>query len=125
MDSRKIIRDFYHAFEKLDLEGILPLFALEAKIHSPTMGTMDPEPFYRDLFHKTKRIKVVLKDIFVNPDKSFRAAAYINMTWEIKVGSPVVFEGVMIFEMTPQHKIRQIDIIYDAARAREVLAKLH
>lgn len=125
MDSRKIIRDFYHHFEKMDIEGLIPLFAPHAMIESPTLGKKEPRTFYRELFSKTKRFKINIKDIFVNPDKPHRAAAFLDFGWETKHGGDLMtFDGVVIFEMNPQGKIQHILIIYDAQAAREALRKV-
>jgi len=123
MDARKVIRDFYHHFEKMDLEALLPLFAPNAMVDSPTLGKKEAQPFYRELFSKSKRFKVVINDIFVNPDKPQRAAAYVNFSWETKQGDAMTFEGVAIFEMNPQGKIQLIHSIYDAQPARDALRK--
>jgi ketosteroid isomerase-like protein len=123
MDSRKIIKDFYHQFEKMDLDGLLSLFAPHAIAISPTLGKKEIEPFYRELFTKTKRNKVVIKDIFVNPDHPQRAAAFTSWGWETKHGEIMTFEVVVIFETNPQGKIQQIQIIYDAEAARVALRK--
>jgi hypothetical protein len=75
MDVKKIIQDFYHHFEKIDLNGLLPFFAPHAMVESPTLGKMEAHAFYRELFSKAKRFRVAIKDIFINPDKPQRAAA--------------------------------------------------
>jgi len=124
MDARKVIRDFYQQFEKMNLEALLPLFAPHAMVESPTLGKKEYQLFYRELFSKTKRIKVVIKDIFVNPDKPQRAAAFVNFNWDTKHGDAMTFEGVVIFEMNPQGKIQLIHIIYDAQLARDALRKV-
>lgn len=124
MDARKTIRDFYHHFEKMDLNGLLPLFAPHAKIESPTLGKKEAEPFYRELFSKTKKFKVDIKDIFVNPDKPHRAAVFLSFGWEPKNDNHMMsFQGVVIFEMNPQGKIQSIQIIYDAQAARDAMRK--
>lgn len=124
MDARKVIRDFYHYFEKMDIEGLIPLFAPHAMVNSPTLGKKEAPAFYRELFSKAKRFKVVIHDIFVNPDKPNRLAAYTNFSWETKQGEAMTFEGtVVIFELDPQGKIKFIHIIYDAQRARDALRK--
>jgi ketosteroid isomerase-like protein len=123
VDARKIIRDFYHQFEKMDLEAILSLFAPHAIAISPTLGKKEIEPFYRELFAKSKRNKVVIKDIFVNPDHPQRAASFSSWGWETKHGEIMTFEVVVIFEMNTHGKIQQIQIIYDAQAARDALRK--
>ncbi len=124
MDARKIIRDFYQHFEKLDLAAVLALFAPHAMVDSPTLGKMEAPAFYRELFSKSKGFKVILKDIFVNPDKPHRAAVFTNFTWQTKHGDKNTFEGIVIFEMNPQGKIQNVQIIYDAQQAREALRKV-
>jgi hypothetical protein len=124
VDAKKIIRDFYQHFEKMDLDALLSLFAPHARIESPTLGKMEAQPFYRELFSKTKRFKVVIKDIFINPDKPQRAAAFVNFGWETKQGDAMNFESVTIFELNPQGKIQMIHIIYDAQPARDALRKV-
>jgi len=123
MDSRKVVRDFYHVFEKLDLKGLLPFFAPHAMVSSPTLGKKEAAPFYRELFSKTKRFKVMIKELFVNPDNPHRIAAFVNFTWETKESEVMVFEGVVIYEITPQGLIQNIEIIYDAQRARDAWKK--
>lgn len=90
---------------------------------SPTLGKKEAPAFYRELFSKAKRFKVVIKDIFVNPDKPQRAAAFASFSWETKHGDAMTFESVTIFEMNQQGKIQMIHIIYDAQLARDALRK--
>jgi hypothetical protein len=123
MDIRKIIQDFCKHFEKMDLEGLTPMFAQHAIVESPTLGKMEAVPFYRELFSKTKRFKAAIKDIFVNPDKPQRAAAFIDFGWVTKEGDDMGFESVVIFEVNQQGKIQMLHIIYDAQRARDALRK--
>lgn len=123
MDMRKTIRDFYHHFEEMDIDGILSLCAPHTMVESPTLGKKEVKPFYQELFSKTKRIKTVLKDIFVNPDKPQRAAAFASFNWETKHGDNMNFESVVIFEMNQQGKIQMLHIIYDAQQARDALRK--
>src|SRR5690348_10941203 len=123
MDVRKIIQEFYHHFEKMDLEKILSCFAPHAMVESPTLGKMEAHLFYRELFSKAKRFKATLKDIFVNPDKPHRTAAYADFGWETKEGHMMYFESVCIFEINEHGKIKMLHIIYDAERARMALRK--
>ncbi len=124
MDARKTLQDFYRHFEKKDLEGLLPLLAPHAMVDSPTLGKKEALAFYRELFSKTKAFKVIIKDLFVNPDKPHRVAAFTTFTWETMHGDKNSFETVVIFEMNPQGKIQHIHIIYDAQPAREALRKV-
>lgn len=123
MDIRKIIQEFYHDFEKMDLEKILSCFAPHAMVESPTLGKMEAHQFYRELFSKAKRFKASIKDIFINTDKPHRAAAYADFGWETKQGEVMHFESVCIFEINEHGKIKMLHIIYDAQRAREALLK--
>ncbi|HEY2811224.1 MAG TPA: nuclear transport factor 2 family protein [Rhabdochlamydiaceae bacterium] len=124
MNVKKIIQDFYHHFEKKDLDGLIALFAPHARVESPTLGKMEAQPFYRELFSKTKHFKTTMKDIFINPDNPHRAATFLSASWETKNGDVLAFESVVIFEMNDQGKIQMIHIIYDAQRAREALRKV-
>ncbi len=123
MDARKVIKDFYHSFQKMDIEALIPLFAPHAMVESPTLGKMEAQSFYRELFSKTKRFKAVLKDFFVNPDNPHRVAAFGDFGWETKHGDNMNFESVVIFDMNQQDKIQMIHIIYDAQLARDALRK--
>lgn len=123
MDVTKIVKDFYAKFEKMDLEGVLPLFAPNAMISSPTMGKKTPPVFYKELFSRTTRIRVVIKDILLSPENPNRAAAWTNFGWELKQGDNMTFEGIVIFEINAQGKIESLIVIYDAQLAREALRK--
>ncbi len=124
MDARKIIREFYQQFEKMDPEALFPLFAPNARVESPTLGKKEAQAFYRELFSKSRRFKVIIHDIFINPDNPQRAAAFVKFGWETKQGDAMTFEGVIIFEMNPEGKILLVQIIYDAQLAREALRKV-
>ena len=95
MDYRKVIRDFYREFEKMNLKWVLSFFAPHAMVHSPTLG------IYPELFSKTNQIKLVIKDLFVNTDNPHRLAAYVNfaMNWKGEEGRSARFEGVAIFDL--------------------------
>lgn len=120
MDARQMIRDFYREFEKQNLKGVLSYFAPHAMIHSPTLGKKEAQIFYQELFSKTKNSNVVIKDLFVNPDNPRRVAAYVSFTFA-RNGFSHSFDGVSIFEMNSHEKIQQVEIIYDAQKAREAL----
>lgn len=123
MDRRKVIRDFYHHFEKMNLEGVLALFDPRAMVHSPTLGKKDAPKFYREMFSKSKQIKVVINDIFINPDQPHRLAAFTNLRWKMKDGEDVNAEVIVIFEINAEGKIQMVHIIYDAQAARDALRK--
>ena len=95
-------------------------------VHSPTLGKKEASVFYPELFSKTNQIKLVIKDLFVNPDNPHRLAAYVNfaMTWKGEEGRSAIFEGVAIFDLNAQGKIQLVEVIYDAERAREEMAKI-
>lgn len=123
MDTKKVIREFFHHFEKMDVEGMLPLTAPHAIAISPTLGKKEIKSHYQELFSKSKRIKIVIKDIFINPDNPLRAAAFFSWGWESKHGVVLTFDIVIIFEMNAHGKIQEIQIIYDAQAAREAFRK--
>lgn len=122
MDAKKVIQEFYREFESMNLKGVVAFFAPHAMVHSPVLGKKDPQAFYAELFSLTKAIKINLKDIFVNPDKPHRAAAYLTFTMETKKRESMSFDGVVIFELNAQGKIQSVEIIYDAERARKAMA---
>jgi hypothetical protein len=126
MDYRKVAREFYREFEKMNLKGVLSFFAPHAMVHSPTLGKKEASVFYAELFSKTIQIKVVIKDLFVNPDNPHRLAAYVNfeMTWKGEAKRSGMYEGVAIFDLNAQGKIQHVEVIYDAERAREEMAKI-
>jgi hypothetical protein len=118
MDFRKVVRDYSREFENMNTKGLLAFFAPHAKIHSPVFGHKDPSAFYAEAFSRTKSIKVDIKDIYVNPDRPHHLAAHLTFKWELKTAPAMDFEGVVLYDLSPQGKIQRIDIIYDAERAR-------
>lgn len=126
MDYRKVVRDFYREFEKMNLKGVLSFFAPHGMVHSPTLGKKEASVFYPELFSKIHQIKLVMKDLFVNPDNPHRLAAYahIAMTWKGEEAGAAIFEGIAIFDLNAQGKIQLVEVIYDAERAREGMAKI-
>ena len=122
MDSRKVVRDFYREFEKQNLQGVLSHFAPHAMVHSPTLGKKDAQSFYKELFSQIKPTKVVIKDLFINPEKPHRVAAYVSFTFA-KNDFSHTFDGVVIFELNSHEKIQLVEIIYDAQKAREIWTK--
>jgi len=124
--KQEIIKAYFHGLEASSYNAIIQLFAPEAIIHSPLYGQTAAFKFYKELFSDTESSKIVLKNIFINPEDANTASAHFVYSWTLKDGALVHFDCVDIFEFAPNSdKIQSLTIIYDTYNTRKEFKRLH
>lgn len=107
------IRNYLQELESGNVAGVLALFAPDARIHSPLLGWVSPEPFYRKLAEASGNSKIKLMDICCSVQGNSRATAYFTYDWQLKDGSRVSFDCVDVFDFNKEGLIDNMVIVYD------------
>jgi hypothetical protein len=107
--------------ERGDVTAICALFTPDAKIFSPFLGWMHPEPFFEKVDAASGESRITLIDICVSVTGSRRATGYFVYDWGLKDGSVVKFECVDVFEFDESHRIERMIIVYDTHPVRNTV----
>lgn len=122
MKYQNIIKQYCDTLQRNDIVMAINLFAKEAKIISPTLGTQTPEEFL-SYIDKTIRSKVTLREFFISQSSPNRIAAYLSVD-NIYQDTKVVTEAIDIFEFDQEDKIQKIEMFYDPSVMRKFLEQL-
>lgn len=107
------VRTYLQALEQGDPTAICALFAPDARIFSPFLGWMQPEPFFAKVAAASGESRITLIDICVSTTGAPRATGYFVYDWGLKDGSAVRFECVDVFDFDAQGRIERMMIVYD------------
>lgn len=108
-----IIKIYAKALKDNDYQSIIDLFSKKAKIFSLLAGEKSPSDFFLDLFAKSCRNKVEIKNIFFDSKNQTTVAAYIYLEAVLKNKCSIQLEVVDIFEFDAENKIKILKIILD------------
>lgn len=115
------IRQYLQALERGDVAGICALFSRDAKVYSPFLGWMAPEPFFAKVAEASGQSTITLIDICVSATGEPRATGYFVYDWGLKDGSSVRFECVDVFEFGPDGLVDRMIIVYDTHPVRSIV----
>jgi ketosteroid isomerase-like protein len=107
------VRTYLQALEDGDSAAICALFAPDARIFSPFLGWMQPEPFFAKVAAASGESRITPIDICVSTTGAPRATGYFVYDWGLKDGSAVRFECVDVFDFDAQGRIGRMMIVYD------------
>lgn len=115
------LKDYLQELEKSNVNGVVSLFSPQARIYSPLLGWVSPDPFYRKLAAASGNSKITLLDIFHSATEKRCATAYFRYDWMLKDGSVVSFDCVDVFDFNEEGQIEKLVIIYDTYAIRSDL----
>jgi ketosteroid isomerase-like protein len=107
------VHTYLQALEDGDPAAICALFAPDARIFSPFLGWMQPEPFFAKVAAASGENRITPIDICVSTTGAPRATGYFVYDWGLKDGSAVRFECVDVFDFDAQGRIERMMIVYD------------
>ncbi|WP_116137285.1 nuclear transport factor 2 family protein [Trinickia diaoshuihuensis] len=120
MESQPSTRNFAESIERYltllekgDTEGIVALFADDAKVYSPFLGWMAPAPFFEKLREASGQSRIRLIDILVSASGNARAIGYFTYDWGLKDGTHVSFDCCDVFDFSNDGRFSQLTIVYD------------
>ena len=121
-DSDQAVRAYFKAVESGNYDQIIKLFSKYAVVDSPIYGKMQASEWAKDLLKDTAKSKITVMDIFQS-DKFGSVAARFNYQWILKNSKFTSFEGVDLFQLSPDGLIDKLKIVYDTAQVRDALGK--
>ncbi|KVE32970.1 polyketide cyclase [Burkholderia vietnamiensis] len=112
---------YLKALERGDVAAICALFTPEARIFSPFLGWMTPQPFFEKVAAASGQSRITPIDVCVSTTGARRATGYFVYDWGLNDGSAVRFECVDVFEFDDAARIERMTIIYDTYPIRSTV----
>ena len=120
--DEQAVRAYFDALNSGSHERITRLFSKYAVVDSPLYGKMQASEFFKDLLADTAKSKVAVLDVF-RSEKFGSIAARYNYQWILKNSKFASFEGMDVFQLSPDGLIDRLTIIYDTTKVRDVWGK--
>ncbi|HDR9154931.1 TPA: nuclear transport factor 2 family protein [Burkholderia vietnamiensis] len=112
---------YLKALERGDVAAICALFTPDARIFSPFLGWMAPQPFFEKVAVASGQSRITPIDVCVSTTGARRATGYFVYDWGLNDGSAVRFECVDVFEFDDAARIERMTIIYDTYPIRSTV----
>lgn len=122
MEPEEVVKAYFDALNSGSYERITKLFSKFAIVDSPLYGKMQASEWAKDLLADTAKSNVTIIDIFESKKFGSIAARY-NYQWILKNSHFASFEGVDLFQVSPEGKIDKLTIVYDTAKVRDTWKK--
>ena len=119
----QIGQQYFQSLQEGNVDAICNLFAEEGIINSPLYGLKHPRAFYTELMEDSGTSTIKMKRIFVDEEKG-DLAIWFRYDWGLGNGKRVVFEGVDVFELNEDGKIKELTIIYDTIHTRPMVEEM-
>ncbi|RZS93686.1 nuclear transport factor 2 family protein [Aquimarina brevivitae] len=124
MNSKQEIAQLYLQYlQEANLTEILSLCSEDAKIISPLYGERKATEFYRNLFKDTVSSELKLDGVFEEKNSN-RFTLVFDYRWTMRNKEIVDFKVVDLIVLDKNNKIKELQIIYDTVRSREILKSL-
>ncbi len=118
----QVVMSYFKALERGSYEALVGLFSKYAIVDSPLYGKMQASEWAKDFLQDTAKSKVTVLDIFKS-DKFGSIAARFSCQWILRNSQFTSYEGVGIFQISPEDKIDKLTIIHDTANLRDAWNK--
>jgi hypothetical protein len=115
----QIVALYLQALHESDFTTILSLFAKDATVHSPFLGKMKPETFFKKVLDSSAKSDIKVYDILESVKGERRAAGYFHYRWTLRDGTKADFDCADVFEFDGAGKIASLIILYDTYPIRE------
>jgi hypothetical protein len=123
MAAQDHVKTYYQDLEKGSYEGIIACFSKYAVVDSPIYGKMQASEVFKDLLQDSAKMKITLISVFSSIGKPSGVCAQYNCQWILKNSQFTSYEGVDVFQISPEGKIDKLSMFFDASKVREVWKK--
>ena len=118
------VRNYLKYLHASDTDGLISTFESDGMVHSPFLGAMKAEPFFRKLAQASNGSVITILDLFASAESSdsdyVNVAAYFRYDWTLNDGRMVDFTCVDVFVFRRgSDRIQEMRIIYDTHPLRE------
>lgn len=117
-------QQYFQNLQAGNVDAICRLFAENGMVDSPLYGIKHHRDFYEGLMNDSGESRIEMKRVFVDEEKQ-DLAIWFRYDWGLSDGKRVVFEGVDVFELNDEGKIKKLTIIYDTVKTRPMVEKLN
>ncbi len=114
----QIVRSYFAFLTASDIASIIELFADDAYVVSPVLGTMDAGDFFRTLGEASAQNVLTVHRVMSSDDDRVHAA-HFTYDWTLAKGGQIEFDGVDVFEFNDDDRIASMKIFYDTHPTRE------
>jgi hypothetical protein len=125
MTDKELANAYIAALDAGDLNGLLALFAPGAMVHSPLYGSYAAPVFYKEMFAKSGNSKGTLLGVLGRGETVAGRpliAFWFRFDWILASGTHAPFDCVDLCELDDGNKIINLNIVYDTADVRPLLA---
>jgi ketosteroid isomerase-like protein len=112
------VHRYLACLEAGDVPGLVALFSADARVYSPFLGWMAPEPFFTKVRDASGQSRIETLDVLASTQGQPRVAGYFTYHWQLKDGSQVRFDCVDMFDFDDDGHISRMVIVYDTAPIR-------
>ena len=115
------LEQYFEALDTGDLEGILKVFAEDARVSSPFLGELSASEFFPRVFAASSASDITLFDVLVSTRGQPRAIGYFRYDWTLKDGTRVHFDAADVFDFNAAGQVIRMTILYDTHPLRETV----
>jgi ketosteroid isomerase-like protein len=112
------VRVYFNLLERGDYAGLLNLFSKYAVVDFPLYGKMQASEFLNDLKKDSTKSKTTILNIYESA-KFGAVAAHFSCQWIMRNAQFTNYEGVGLFQISPEGKIDKLSFIFDTAKLGE------
>jgi ketosteroid isomerase-like protein len=116
-DPADIVHSYFKHLTNSDIASIVALFADDAYVASPVLGTMRAGAFFDALDGASARNVLTVHQVMSSDDDRFQAA-HFTYDWTLRDGGRIEFDGVDVFEFNDANQICSMKIFYDTHPTR-------
>lgn len=115
------LEQYFEALDAGDLEGVLEVFAEDARVSSPFLGDLTAREFFPKVFAASSASHITLFDVLASIRGQSRAIGYFRYDWTLKDGTRVHFDAADVFDFNAAGEIVRMTILYDTHPLRETV----
>ena len=115
------LEQYFDALDAGDLEGVLEVFAEDARVRSPFLGDLTAREFFPKVFAASSASDITLFDVLASIRGQPRAIGYFRYDWTLKDGTRVHFDAADVFDFNAAGEIVRMTILYDTHPLRETV----
>lgn len=120
-DFEGSLQSYFHALDSGDLDGVLAVFAEDARVHSPFLGDLTARDFFPKVFAASSASDITLFDVLTSVRGQRRAIGYFRYDWTLQDGTRVQFDAADVFDFNAAGEIVRMTILYDTHPLRETV----
>ena len=117
----RTLEKYFAALDSGDLQGILDLFAHDARVLSPFLGELPAREFFPKVFAASSASDIRVFDVLASVRGEPRAIGYFRYDWTLADGTQVHFDAADVFDFNADGEIARMTILYDTHPLRETV----